>query len=93
MAHSTLQIRTKTLAVLVLFYFYTSTMSPKALKNYYYDYVHWLVKNSIYHVRKKNYPFEYWQQDLKESLKYRNEIAQVLAHKVCEPGSQLSFDF
>jgi len=93
MAHSTLQIRTKALVVLVLFYFKAIIMNQLLLKDYYFDYVHWLVKNSIYHVRNKSYPVEYWAQDLKHSLEYRNEIARALAHKVCQPGSQLSFSF
>lgn len=68
-------------------------MTNKSLKDYYYDYVHWSVKNAIYHVRNKHYPFDYWVEDLKECLRQRNEIAQELAHKVCQPGSQLSLEF
>lgn len=44
-------------------------------KKYYFDYLHFVIKLCIYHIRKKNYPLDHWNENLKNSLKQKNNYA------------------
>jgi hypothetical protein len=65
-------------------------MNLENTQSYYYNYVHFVVKLSIYNVKNNNYPVEYWKKRLKESLLLRDRIAVKLLYKVCQPGTQLN---
>jgi hypothetical protein len=48
-------------------------MKTETLKDYYYNVIHWQITMYIHQIRNKNYPIEYWNESLKESLTKRNE--------------------
>jgi hypothetical protein len=47
-------------------------------KKYYYECLHWTIKLCIYQIKKNNYPIDWWNENLKNTLRQKNNYAKKI---------------